>query len=230
MKVRLFSSTMIAMTGLLISVNSARADEPAPAAGEAAAATPPAAAPTEPPPPTATATAAPAGASESKMRLGLTLVPMPFLGKLEASAYGMSFSTDAAVAFGVAPVFDYAINSNFFIGGTVLATFNVKPKDATGDAAKEYDIMLRLGGNIPLADKLAGYGYLSPGYSIISSAGPGDSPKGFVVGAHVGAMFDVTPSVFLNGELGYQLGFQSVDGNDAQTRFFQIGLGGGVHI
>jgi hypothetical protein len=229
MKVRLFCSTMIAMTGLLISANRARADEPAPAAPSGEAATPPPAAPTEAPPPTATAAGSVGGPAESKMRVGLTLVPMPFLGTLKFSAPGISGSSDAAVAFGAAPVFDYLINSNLFVGATVLGTFNVKPKDATGDAAKEYDLMLRIGGNIPLADKLQGYGYLSPGYSIISPP-QGDSAKGFVVGAHVGAMFDVTSSVFLNGELGYQLGFQSVDGNDSQTRFFQIGLGGGVHI
>jgi hypothetical protein len=228
MKVRTLCSMMIAMTGLMVFVANARADEPAPAAGEAA--TLPPAAPTEPPPPTATAAGSVGGASDTKMRVALNLVPMPFLGTLKANVPGFgSSSTDAAFAFGVLPIFDYSITSNFFVGFSPLVTLNVKGKDQTGDASKEYDFMLRVGGNLPLADKLQVYGYLNPGYSIISPS-QGDSAKGFVVGAHAGAMFDVATNVFLNGELGYQLGFQSVDGADLQSRFFQIGLGGGMRI
>jgi hypothetical protein len=163
------------------------------------------------------------------MRIALNVVPMPFLGKLKASGGGSDVSFDAAFAFGVMPIFDYSINSTFFVGISPMNTFNVKPKDATGDAAKEIDIMLRLGGGAPVADKVQLYGYLAPGYSIISPPS-GDSPKGLVVGAHVGGMMDVTPTAFVNAELGYQMGFQSVSGADLKTSFFQIGLGAGMHI
>jgi hypothetical protein len=183
----------------------------------------------ETPPATATTNAPAAAPSDSKMRIALNVVPMPFLGTLKVSAGGFSGSSDAAFAFGVMPVFDYALNSNFFVGLGPMYTFNVKGKDSTADAAKEIDIMLRVGAGTPVAEKIQVYGYLSPGYSIISPSA-GDSAKGFVVGAHAGGMMDITPSAFVNAELGYQLGFQSVSGADLQTRFFQIGLGAGMHI
>jgi hypothetical protein len=183
----------------------------------------------ETPPATATTNAPAAAPSDSKMRIGLNVVPMPFLGKLSASVAGISASTDAAFAFGVMPVFDYALNSTFFVGLGPMYTFNVKGKDSMGDAAKEIDIMLRVGGGAPVAEKIQVYGYLSPGYSIVSVP-QGDSPKGFVVGAHAGGMMDITPSAFVNAELGYQMGFQSVSGADFKTSFFQIGLGAGMHI
>ncbi len=204
---------------LIASVNAMAAD-PAPGSSASGA---------ETPPPTATTTAPEAAHSDSKMRIALNVVPMPFLGKLKASGGGIDVSTDAAFAFGVMPIFDYALNSNFFVGLGPMYTFNVKGKDGSGDAAKEIDIMLRVGGGAPVADKVQVYGYLSPGYSIISPP-QGDSPKGFVVGAHAGGMMDITPSAFVNAELGYQMGFQSVSGGDLKTSFFQIGLGGGMHI
>jgi hypothetical protein len=210
---------MLAMTSVAFGA-SAFADE--------TAATPPPP-PSEAPPPTATTNGPATGAPESKMRVGLNIVPMPFLGKLSFSAGGISGSSDAAFAFGVMPVFDYAINQNLFVGAGPMATFNVKGKDSTGDAAKEYDLMLRVGYQLPVADKLTGFGYLAPGYSIVSPS-QGDSAKGLVVGLHVGAMYDVTPTMFVNGQLGYQLGFQSVDGADFKTRYFQIGLGGGMRL
>ncbi len=184
---------------------------------------------TEAPPPTATTTAPEAARPDSKMRIALNVVPMPFLGKLKASGGGIDISSDAAFAFGVMPIFDYSINPNFFVGLGPMYTFNVKGKDSTGDAAKEIDIMLRVGGGTPVADKVQVYGYLSPGYSIISPP-TGDSAKGFVVGAHAGGMMDVTPTAFVNAELGYQMGFQSVSGFDFRTSFFQIGLGAGMHL
>jgi hypothetical protein len=183
----------------------------------------------ETPPATATTNAPAAAPSDSKMRIALNVVPMPFLGKISASGGGFSVSNDAAFAFGIMPVFDYAINSTFFVGLGPMYTFNVKGKDAMGDAAKEIDIMLRAGGGAPVADKMSVYGYLSPGYSIVSPPS-GDSAKGFVIGAHAGGMMDITPSAFVNAELGYQMGFQSVSGFDFKTSFFQIGLGAGMHL
>jgi len=183
----------------------------------------------ETPPATATTNAPAAAPSESKMRIALNVVPMPFLGKLSASVGGFSASTDAAFAFGVMPVFDYALNSTFFVGLGPMYTFNVKGKDVPGDAAKEIDLMLRVGGGAPVAEKIQVYGYLSPGYSIVSPSS-GDSAKGFVIGAHAGGMMDITPSAFVNAELGYQMGFQSVSGGDFKTSYLQIGLGAGMHI
>ncbi len=175
------------------------------------------------------------GASASRVRIGLDLVPMPF-GTLTIVAGNVTASSDAAFAFGLAPFFDYSVHPNFFIGVSPQYIFNVKGKDDTGSAGKEFDILLRLGGNAPVADRLQLYGYLAPGYSvIILPSGTGlDNPKGFVLGVHAGGMLDVTPALFVNAELGYQVGFQSISQNgrtaDLKSNFFQIGLGGGIRL
>jgi hypothetical protein len=232
MQVKTFSAVVFSLMGL---VSIAARAEDAPAAPPAGA--PAAAAPTDPTaaPPTAAATASATGAEASKMRLGLTLVPMP-LGSLKGAG---GTSLDTAFAFGVMPIFDYKVHPNFFVGVAPLYIFNVKGKDQMGDSASELDIQLRLGGGAPITDKIGAYGYLSPGYSIgmLPQAAKdlgASNPKGFMLGIHAGAMMDLASNIFVNAELGYQLGFQkasfmNVDG-DAKSNFFQIGLGAGIHL
>ena len=58
----------------------------------------------------------------------------------------------------------------------------------------------------------------------------GDSAKGLVVGLHAGAMYDVASNLFLNGQLGYQLGFQKLSDVDLKSNFLQIGLGVGMRL
>lgn len=209
-------------------------------AQEPPAAPPPGAEPPAAEPPAAAAPAASAameggGAAGTKMRLGLNIVPMPF-GTLKASGGGLSMSTDTKFAYGAFAFFDYLLSPNFFGGIAVQYTLNLNSKDDTGDAAKQLDIMLRLGGGGYVADKLQLYGYASPGYSIIMvpSGTPYDNPKGFVLGLHAGAMYDVTPGAFLNLEIGYQLGFQSTSvlgtSVDVKSNLAQIGLGGGLRF
>ena len=225
MRDKTLCSVMLCVAGLFMS-SMARAD--APTAPAAATANPdPAAAP-----PTTTATVGAAGGAESKMRLGLTLIPMPF-GSLKTNALGPDISTDTAFAFGIMPVFDYLVLPNFFVGFAPSYTLNVKSKDATGDAAKELDLMVRIGGGLPVAEKIGVYGYLSPGYSILFPP-EGDKPKGLMLGFHAGGMMDVAPNVFVNAELGYQLGFQKVTFQgtdiDLKSNHFQIGLGVGMRL
>ena len=205
---------------------------PPPGTEAAPAAEPPAAAPAAEP---AVAAEHGAAGAETKMRLGLNVVPMPF-GTLKASGGGLSTSADAKFAYGAFAFFDYLFTPNLFGGLAVQYTLNVNSKDDNGDAAKQLDIMLRLGGGGYVADKLQLYGYASPGYSIVmvpSNTGY-DNPKGFMVGFHAGAMYDVTPGAFVNLEIGYQLGFQSVSvlgtSVDFKTNFAQVGLGGGLRF
>jgi hypothetical protein len=222
MRVKTFCSVMLGVAGLMTSAM-ARAED-APAAPPPAASDPAAAAP-----PTAMAAGGAAGAaSASKMRLGLTLVPAPF-GSLKSNALGPEVSFDSAFAFGIMPVFDYLVHPNFFVGVAPSYMLNVKAKDSTGDSSKELDLMLRLGGGAAVAEKIGVYGYLSPGYSIVSPP-MGDSAKGLVLGFHAGGMLDVASNIFVNAEVGYQLGFQKFMGFDTKSNFFQIGLGGGIRL
>jgi len=213
----------------------ALAQEP-PAAPPPGAAEPPAAEPPAAAAPPVMAAEGGAGAA-TKMRVGLNVVPMPF-GTLKASFGGLSGSSDTKFAIGAHAFFDYLFTPNLFGGLGVQYTFNLKSKDQdSGDASKELDIMLRLGGGGYVADKLQLYGYVSPGYSIVmlpSDAGGVDNPKGFIVGFHAGAMYDVTPGAFLNLEIGYQLGFQSTSvlgtSVDFKSNLAQIGVGGGIRF
>jgi len=235
MKIEKLRFVSLAVATLMSAMTSTALADPPPAApppGEAA----PAEAPAPAAAPAATESAAPAAGPESKMRLGLNVVPMPF-GKFTVGSGGVSASGDTAFAFGIMPFFDYLLTRNFFVGLGPMYTLNVKSKDATGSASKELDLQARIGGEVPASDQIEVYGYVAPGYSIImppSGSGSSTNAKGFEVGFHAGGMFNVSPLVFLNAEVGYQLGFQKVtEGSvsaDAKSSFFQIGLGGGVHL
>jgi len=165
----------------------------------------------------------------SKLRLGANLVPMPFGStKFDLGALGEA-KGDTAFAFGIMPAADYSINQYFFVGFAPQITFNIKGKDSDGDAGKMLDLLLRVGGNAPVADAIQLYGYAAPGYSWVIPP-EGDSSKGFVVGFHGGVIFDLSPTMFLNGEIGYQLGYQSLHDLDYKLNYFQIGLGAGARL
>jgi len=218
MKVNVISAMVFGALALAASSVAMADDATAPAATEPAAM----------PPPTATAAGTATGASASKMRLGVTLVPMP-MGSFKTNALGTDISVDSAMAFAIMPVFDYLVLPNLFVGIAPSYAFNVKPKDGMGDAGSQLDLLLRVGYGLPVGEKLGVYGYASPGYSIVSPP-EGDSAKGLVVGLHVGAMYDVASNLFLNGQVGYQLGFQKLSGIDSKTNFLQIGLGVGMRL
>lgn len=172
----------------------------------------------------------------STLRLGVTLAPMP-AGTLKSSFAGAEVDTSSAFAFAIAPTFDYSINQFVFVGLAPQYIFNIKGKDATGSAATELDLRLRVGGNAKVADTLMLYGYLAPGYGIVmpgSDSANSESAKGFVLGFAAGAMLDFTPALFGTAEIGYQVGYQkfSVAGSDVdlKTNFMHIGIGLGVRL
>lgn len=175
--------------------------------------------------------------SLGKMRLSLDIVPAPF-GKLKASAQGVDASSDAALAFGIRAVFDYSINDYLFVGFGPQVLFNVIEKDAPSgsNASKQYDLSARVGGHAPIADNVHLYGFLAPGYSIVTSSGDNsETAKGPSLGIAVGALFSVPgTNFFLNGELGYHMTFltYSVGGSsiDIKTNYPLIALGGGIKL
>ena len=172
-----------------------------------------------------------AGDPDSRIRLGLNVVPTP-LGSFEAGPV----SGDLSFAFGVRAFFDYSLTRNFFVGIGPTYTLNVIAKDADADAnpSKQLDLLLRLGGGAPVSDSLQLYGYLSPGYSMLSSSSPNEDAKGAVLGINAGALLALNPKFFLNGELGYQIGFQKISiastTVDANDKLLQIALGAGVRL
>jgi hypothetical protein len=171
----------------------------------------------------------------SKMRLGVVLSPMP-MGTFK----GGGADLDAKFAFGVMPTFDFGLNQFLFVGLAPQFIFNVTPDSATGDAGQELDLRARVGGIAKVADTIRLFGYAAPGYSIVmvpnKEAGV-DNPAGFVLGFAAGAALDLSSTVYLSGELGYQLGYQSANDLDvrlrawaAKTNYLHIGVGLGVRL
>ena len=171
----------------------------------------------------------------SRMRLGIVLSPMP-LGSFKSN----DSSADTAFAFGVMPTFDLGIGQFLFVGLAPQFIFNVKGKDSPDgtDAAKELDLRARIGANAKVADTIRVFGYAAPGYSIIMMPDKPsgiDNPAGFVLGFAAGALMDIAPTTYLSAELGYQLGYQSMDapivGNiDTKSNYMHVGLGIGFRL
>jgi hypothetical protein len=144
-----------------------------------------------------------------------------------------------AFAYGIGASIDYAITPMISIGFAPRYIANVITDNAQddADAAAELDLRLRVKAQFPVAPALNAYGFLAPGYSIIMLPDDFegvDDPAGLVVGFGGGVTYDVAPSFFVNGELGYQIGFQSTSfaGNDVDftSDYLHIGLGAGTRF
>jgi Outer membrane protein beta-barrel domain len=172
----------------------------------------------------------------STMRLGVVLSPMP-AGTLKGTAFGVTDSADTKFAFGIMPTFDFSLNQFLFVGLAPQYIFNVKPDQGDADSAQELDLRARIGGIAKVADTIRVFGYAAPGYSIImlpDSADGIDNPAGFVLGFAAGAAFDLAPSTYLTGEIGYQVGYQSTkllnNDVDFKTNYLHVGVGLGFRL
>lgn len=176
----------------------------------------------------------------TKMRAGAQIEMLP-LGSAKVSAGGQSLSDDAAVAYGVSASFDYAVTPWLSIGVSPRLVLNVTEKDADegSKAEKEIDLRARLVAHYPVMPKLEAYAALQPGYSFVLSSTDGvDSVNGFALGGAIGATYDVSPTLYLSGEVGYQRAFTSVDqmvgtekiSADLSLSYMHIGLGAGTRF
>ena len=154
---------------------------------------------------------------------GVALKLMP-VGTIETSGG----STDTSVAFAIQPFIDFEVLRPFlYIGVAPQLILNVKGDDAFGSSGQELDLFARVMGRIPVAHNIQLYGYLAPGFSVIfvPDKAPGfNNPTGFVLGFAGGISYSITPSLFIAGEIGYQVGFQSSDGTDFKSRFLSLGF------
>jgi len=221
MKATTVRSIGLGIIGGLLASSLVKAD-PAPATQSAEAA----------PVSTVAATADPP--APGPIRLGLTLVPAPF-GSLRSGPPGGEFWVGSEFAFAVMPVVDLSLAHHLFVGFAPSYTFNVKARGGLPDAESELDLLLRIGAELAATERLQIYGYLSPGYSFMyGMPSGGEGARGPVIGLHGGGRLDLTPAFFVNAEVGYQMGFQTVSTNGADAdwyaAFFQIGLGAGVRI
>lgn len=182
------------------------------------------------------------------VELGAQVDLLPY-GKISGGTDSASLNEDAAFAYGVAANLDFHLNRFLSIGLAPRMIFNVTTKGQDGnqndgDALKQLDARLRLKGSFPVASIVDLYGYVAPGYSWIladdNSFGPVhvDDASGLAVAVAVGTTIDLTPGFFVNGEVAYQLGFQSttasvggIDGDfDFKSDYLSIGLGAGARF
>ena len=144
---------------------------------------------------------------------------------------GDEFSVDAEPAFGVVGTFDYAVHPNIDIGLAPRIVIGLKGED-DDDSATQFDLAARVTGHAQVAPKVDVFGFVAPGYSILSMPDwpdDVDSPSGLVLGLGAGAGYAVTPKLSIVGEVGYQLGFQGFSVGDrditAQTDLLHLGVG-----
>jgi hypothetical protein len=140
---------------------------------------------------------------------------------------GENASIDLKTAFALVGTFDYAVHPNIDIGAAPRIVLGLKPADFDADdSLTQYDLAARVTGHAQVAPAFQVYGFASPGFSIITSPDDDDdSSSGLILGLGGGGAFAVTPRLSLVGELGYTLGFQSVDDNKVATNLLHIGFG-----
>ncbi len=153
---------------------------------------------------------------------------------------GATESVDLSTAYGVGIQLNYLARPHFSLGLAPRLVFNVK-SDEDSAAAKQLDLRARitLHTGSSLSPVLQLFAFAEPGYSIsfidqkVWPAGL-DTPAGPVLALGGGATYDVLPSIFVTGEVGYQLGFQTVTARarDADFGFdyLHVGLGAGARF
>jgi opacity protein-like surface antigen len=162
-------------------------------------------------------------------------------GSASASVGSNTISTDTAVAYGVSGMLDYAVTPNISIGVAPRLVLNVKASDAADrdGSGKQIDLRARVLAHFPVAPGVQLYASVAPGYTIVTSPDDGtDSTKGFSIGGAGGVSYDLSPRMFVAGEVGYQRAFSSSDMTlagqtitvDSSLSYLHIGLGAGTRF
>jgi hypothetical protein len=179
-------------------------------------------------------------AAAPKMRVQAQVEMLP-LGSGETTMGSTSNSRDAAIAYGISGAFDYAIGRYLRIGVAPRLVLNVTPDDAADGtkADKELDLRARIIGHYPVQPGLDLYAALTPGYTFVLSGTDGiDNATGFAIGGAVGLTYDVSPKMFVGGEVGYQRAFTSTElmiGTQSSTAdldlsYMHVGIGAGARF
>lgn len=163
-------------------------------------------------------------------------------GSITTQIGSSSSTTDAAASYGIGGLFDFGVSRYLSIGFAPRYLLNVKASNSqnnpggSNDTATELDLRARIAAHVPVANKLQAYGYVAPGYSIIfapSNSNNSDNATGLSLGFGGGVQYQIKPSLALTGELGYQVGYQSVTVDvlglksdiEFETRYLHFGVG-----
>jgi len=184
-------------------------------------------------------------AEAPKMTVAAQIEVLP-VGSAKLSAPGVADvpSSDTAVAYGISGSFDYALTRYLSIGVSPRLVLNVKDNTDNADgtsseAGKQLDLRAQIRGHYPVAPGLELYASVTPGYTILMNPIDGQpNPMGFAIGGAVGATYDVSPKLFVSGEVGYQRAFTSYDVSsgtqsatiDMDVSYMHVGLGAGTRF
>jgi len=119
------------------------------------------------------------------------------------------YDGDLDTAFAIAAIAEWPVHPNFTVGLAPRVGFGIKLEDQD-DGGIMLDIPLRGTGRFLVTPKVALYGYVSAGYSLIFPEDWPDeasNPKGFILGFGGGAAFALSSSLAVVGELGYSVGY-----------------------
>ena len=175
--------------------------------------------------------AAPAVASAGGLT-GAAQVQLVPVGTLAFEAGNVDDSESTEIAYGFGGQVDYWVNDNISVGFAPRVLLNIKP-DGESDSASQIDLAARVQYNAPVNEQVKAFGFVAPGYSILSLPdAAGDlSPKGFILGFGGGVRYGLDEKLFVQGEAGYTLGFQggTEQGTDYtfKTNLLHLGVGVG---
>jgi hypothetical protein len=169
------------------------------------------------------------------MRVGLAFLPMGMGRYTFSDTVTTTTSSDTYFAYGLSLSVGYEVLPGLVVGVAPQVIFNVQPKPleaANPAAAREYDLMARVAYEFRVADSIAFYAEVLPGFSRISPSDDASPSSGLVLGFGAGCTMDLTDRFFLNVGGGYQIGFQSlaegVHQLELRTKFVRVAMGGGV--
>jgi hypothetical protein len=178
--------------------------------------------------------------TDSKIAVQAQFEVLP-IGSAKGTIADTSTSTDTAVAYGISGTFEYALTPYLSLGVAPRLVLHVISDEATAEdtSDKELDLRARLRAHYPVAPGVERYAAVMPGYTfVLSSEDDVDSSKGFAIAGAVGATYNVSPKLFLSGEIGYQRAFTSTDimlgsqsiNADLDLSYMHIGLGAGTRF
>ena len=130
-------------------------------------------------------------------------------GEAEGEIGPFDFGGDLDTAFGIAATAEYPVHPNITVGLAPRVAFGIKAEDQD-DGGIMLDIPLRGTARFLITPKVALYGQVSAGYSLIFPEEwfeNASDPKGFIFGFGAGAAFALSSSLALVGEVGYTMGF-----------------------
>lgn len=160
--------------------------------------------------------------------------------KLSATGFN-SQTTDTDTAYGISASFARDIHPNVSIGVAPRLILNVASDedDSGDDSSTALDLRARVTAHFPVAPRMEAYASLSPGFTIIfPDEDDADSASGFAIGGAAGVTYEVSPTMFINGELGYQRAFTSTEimsggqdfDVDLDLSYLHLGLGAGTRF